>query len=159
LANLVEEASMENLERTREDLLQILVEQMFSIMKQIHRDISHPDPLLSPPQARLLFAIANKKDEGISVNELARMTGVTPGAITQVVNALVSRNLVRRVEDPNDRRIVRLILNIDVKNKIQRFHKEFYAALSRYFDVLSVDEIKQLVHLLSKINSRQDQFH
>jgi DNA-binding MarR family transcriptional regulator len=156
LGKSVEKFAVENPEITREDLLQKLIEQMFSIMKQVHRDISPPDPLLSPPQARLLFAIAKRNEEGISVKELANKTNVTPGAITQIIDTLVNRDLVRRDEDPNDRRIVRLTLNINAKNQIKKFHKEFFAAISQSFDVLSIEELGQLVYLLSKIGSKSE---
>jgi DNA-binding MarR family transcriptional regulator len=153
LEKLAEKFSVEGLEITREDLLQKLVEQMFIIMKQIHRDISPTDPLLSPPQARLLFTIAGKKEEGISVKELAEKTNVTPGAITQFVDALVKKDLVRRDEDSNDRRIVRLTLTGSAKSKIEKLHKDFLATASRSFDVLSDREIRQLIELLAKVAS------
>jgi DNA-binding MarR family transcriptional regulator len=153
LAKLAKKLSAENTDMTRGDLLQKLVDQMFAIMKQIHRDISPPDPLLSPPQAMLLFTIASKKEEGTSVKELAEKTNVTPGAITQFVDALVKKDLVKRDEDLNDRRIVRLTLTDGAKSKIEQLHRDFLTAASRSFDVLRNSEIKQLIELLAKVTS------
>ena len=108
---MVERQMQEKEDLIRESLLQQFIENMFSLMKQIHRDIAPPVPVISPPQARLIFTIARYPDEGISVKELARIANMTPGAITQFMDVLIKKNFVRREEDPNDRRIVRLKLN------------------------------------------------
>ena len=42
----------------------------------------------------------------ITAGELARLTGLTTGAITGVIDRLEKRGFVRRVDDPNDRRRV-----------------------------------------------------
>jgi MarR family transcriptional regulator, transcriptional regulator for hemolysin len=144
--------------KTREDLLQELMEQMMCVGKQIHhgaRQIHHNAMLhgasFSPPQARLLFAIAGKKEEGISVKELAEKTEVTPGAITQFVDALVKKQLVRRDEDAKDRRIVRLTLTDNARNQFVEFRSTFISSAARAFDALSDDELARIIGLLAKV--------
>ena len=122
---MVEQKSQANTDQGREELLQQLIEKMFSVMKEIHRDISPQEPLLSPPQARLVFTIAKYKEDGISVKELARIANITPGAITQFMDVLITKNLVTREEDPNDRRIVRLRLTSSANSQMEKFRKEF----------------------------------
>lgn len=139
--------------KTREDLLQNLMEQMFFVGKQIHHGALHDGATFSPPQARLLFTIASKKDEGISVKDLAEKTGVTPGAITQFVDVLVKKELVRRDEDPDDRRVVRLTLTDSAKNRFKEFRDLFLSSATRTFEVLSDDEIAQLISLLAKASA------
>ena len=143
------------MEKPREDLLQTLVQHMMSVM----RHVRHPGPPpgeqpLSPPQANLLFAIAHKRG-GTSVKELAEFTGVTPGAITQFVDALAEKGLVMREGDPADRRIVRLKLTDFAKNQFKKFRQEHLASFSKVFEVLSDEEIKQLIALMEKIESSQ----
>ncbi len=107
----------------RDELLQQLFEKMFLIMRQIHKDIQPHEPILSPPQARLVFMIAKFKEEGISAKDLAHKAAMTPGAITQFVDVLIKKKLVKREGDPNDRRMVRLKvtpLAIHQVNKFQR---------------------------------------
>jgi len=110
---------------------------------------------LSPPHVHLLFSIAGNK-EGISVKELAERTSVTPGAITQFVDGLVERGLVTREGDLNDRRIVRLKLTELAKSQFEKFREDYLTSASRVFDVLSNDEIKQLIALFDKINTAHD---
>jgi DNA-binding MarR family transcriptional regulator len=140
-----------NVEENRDDLLQRLIEQIFCAMRQIHRGIGPRESLLSPPQARLLFAIAGKKELGVSAKELAEKTSVTPGAITQFVDTLVKKDLVRRYEDPNDRRIARIVLTEGARNRLGQFRRDFLASACRAFESLSDDEIRQLSGLLAKV--------
>ncbi len=140
-------------EKTREELLQKLIERLFSVMKRIHRGVPPQDSTISHAQARLLFIIDSKKEDGVSVKELSEKLSVTPGAITQFVDALVRKDFVRRHEDPNDRRIVRLTLTESAKNQSERLRKEFLSSATRVFDILSDEEMKQLIELLAKVGS------
>jgi DNA-binding MarR family transcriptional regulator len=99
-----------------------------------------------------LFSIRARKD-CISVNELAKNTRVTPGAVTQFVNALVKKGLVSREIDPGDRRIVRLHLTELAKKQFEKFKEEQMSVMSRIFEVLSDEEIKQLIAIFTKLNT------
>jgi DNA-binding MarR family transcriptional regulator len=63
------------------------------------------DDGLTVPQLRLLWAL--RDDDGLPVGALAEHLGVNPSTITGHVDRLVRQDLVRREEDPDDRRIVR----------------------------------------------------
>ncbi|MCX6013560.1 MAG: MarR family transcriptional regulator [Chloroflexi bacterium] len=150
---MTEQTSLGNMDKVRHDTLQTLMDELFSVMKQIHQGALLQDPSLSPPQARLLFTIANRKEPGISVKELAEKTSVTPGAITQFVDILVKKDLVKRYEDPNDRRSIRLTLTENAKNKFEKLRKNFLLSATRAFNTLNNDEIDQLIKLLAKVSS------
>ena len=141
------------MDKTREDLLQTLIQRMMSVMRHVRHPSPPPEPPLSPPQLHLLFVIAGRKEEGISVKELAERSSVTPGAITQFVDALVERSLVAREGDPSDRRIVRLKLTELAKNQLEKFRKEHLKSMSKIFDALNDDEIKQLIKLFTKMDT------
>ncbi len=140
-------------EKTREELLQKLIERLLSIMKQIHHGVLSQDTCISQSQARLLFIIDSKKADGISVKELAEKLSVTPGAITQFVDALVKKDFVKRHEDPNDRRIVRLTLTESARSQSEKLRKEFLSSAAKVFDILSDEEMKLLIELLAKAGS------
>ena len=135
--------------------MQTLIQRMMSIMRHVHHSSIPSEPPLSPPQVHLLFSIASKQ-EGISVKGLAERTSVTPGAITQFVDGLVEMGLVMREGDPNDRRIVRLKLTELAKSQFEHFRKDYLTSASRVFNVLSNDEIKQLISLFDKIITSHD---
>jgi DNA-binding MarR family transcriptional regulator len=141
------------MDKTREDLMQTLTHRMMSVMRHVRHPGPPPEPPLSPPQLHLLFEIAGRKEAGISVKELAERSSVTPGAITQFVDALVEIGLVAREGDPSDRRIVILKLTELAKNQFEKFRKENLASMYKIFDVLSDDEIKQLIKLFTKLDT------
>ena len=101
----------------------------------------------------LLFTIAGRKEQWISVKELAERSSVTPGAITQFVDTLVERGLVAREGDLNDRRVVRLKLTELAKHQFEKFRKEHLKSMIKIFDVLNDDEIKQLIKLFTKMDT------
>ncbi len=109
-------------------------------------------PVLSPPQVHLLFSIAEKKEDGVSVSELADMTGVTPGAITQFVNGLVERDLVVRENDPDDRRVVRLKLTRTARSQFEKLRREYLESAARTFDALSIGDIQKLNDIFARID-------
>src|SRR6266851_6179800 len=78
---------------------------------QIERARRGTDPRYENPltmaQLRALSLIAASQ-RGLSSRELATMLAVGASAITPLVDRLVERSFVRRIEDPHDRRIARL---------------------------------------------------
>jgi len=149
---------MTGTQREREDLLQELIDRLISLMRKVRHDITPSEPVLSQPQLHLLFTIALKKN-GVSVSELAELTGVTPGAVTQFVNALVERDLVARESDPNDRRIVRLRVTPTARRQMEKMRREYITAAARTFDELSLDDLRILNEILSRLNVPLDKEH
>jgi DNA-binding MarR family transcriptional regulator len=141
------------MEKVREELLEKLIAQMFSVAKQMHHSMQTQGTLLSPPHARLLFTIASGNENGISARDLAESIHVTPGAITQFADTLIEKGLIRRDEDPHDRRIIRMKLTESGKSQYQQLRREFLASAAETLDVLSNAEIKQFIELLAKISS------
>jgi DNA-binding MarR family transcriptional regulator len=88
----------------------------------------------------------------VSVKELAEVLSVTSGAVTQFVDALVEKGLVRREEDHDDRRLLRIKLTEYAHNNFKEFKKDYFESVSRVFDSLSDEEIQQLTGLLMKAN-------
>lgn len=149
------------MDNIREDLLQTAVQGLMAIMRHVRHPGPPPFPPLasrekplSPPQAALFFTIAHKP-EGVSVKELAEFLDVTPGAITQFVDSLVEKGLVMREGDPADRRIVRLKVTPQAKEQSEIFRRQHLAAFSAVFEVLSNEDLRQLIALMDKIEASQ----
>lgn len=137
---------------TREDLLQKLIEGITGVMKQVGRGFMHSEPALSPPQVLLLFTIASRK-EGFPATELAEKASVTPGAVTQFVDALVEKGLVIREGDPDDRRIVRLKLSEMARDHYTKLRSDYLASVTHVFGVLSDEELRQLIRLFDRVGA------
>ena len=134
--------------RSRQGLIEMLIERMDAIGRMIR--MFHEPPPLSPTHMHLLFMIS-MKDKGKSVKELAEMIGVTPGAVSQLVNNLVERGLIIREADPSDRRVVRLKLTELALEQMSRMKKEYFASARRVMESLSNEDLKQLVDIFQKI--------
>src|SRR5258708_8714462 len=87
-----------------------LLEQLLNHLGYISRSISAPhgfsfgDLVLTKPQITIFFFVAHHQD-GVSVKEIAKFLHVTKGAVTQFIDILVEKNLVKREEDARDRRL------------------------------------------------------
>jgi DNA-binding MarR family transcriptional regulator len=139
--------------KSREELLRALMEKLRFVMMGMHtgQGLRFGEFTVGPPQVRILFYIA-RKPEGVSVKELAEVLSVTSGAVTQFVDALVEKGLVRREEDHDDRRLLRIKLTEYAHGNFNEFKKGYFASVSRVFEPLSDEEVLRLTRLLMKAN-------
>jgi DNA-binding MarR family transcriptional regulator len=133
-----------------------LLEQLLNHLGYISRSISAPhgfafgDLVLTKPQVNIFFFVAHHQ-EGVSVKDIAKFLNVTKGAVTQFIDALVEKNLVKREEDAHDRRVQRIRLTEFAESRFDQFKKSYYLSLNKLFDALTDKEVEQLVSLLEKL--------
>lgn len=138
--------------KIREELLQLLFEQMKAVMKSMHpsHGFVFGEFTLSRQQVWIIFAVAKNKS-GISVKDLSELLGVTSGAVTQFIDVLVEKKLVKRQEDKNDRRIIRIMLTKSAESNLSEFKKNYFIKMSHSFVNLNENELQQLITLLGKV--------
>jgi DNA-binding MarR family transcriptional regulator len=89
-----------------------------------------------------------------TAGQIAERTGLTTGAVTRLVDRLASRGLVRRSEDPADRR--RVIVE-PVLDECHRVAGEHFAGLKAAFDTylsrFPDDELEFVRHFLAGANA------
>lgn len=104
---------------------------------------------IPPSQLELLFTAAHHP--GASLKELAKIMQLTPGAITQLVEALEIQGLVERQISAKDRRSSQLALttkgNAEI-NALREIHKQLFQDMT---SALTEDEIKSLLTIQSKM--------
>jgi DNA-binding MarR family transcriptional regulator len=138
-----------------------LLEQALNQLGYIARTISAPhgfsldDIVLTRPQIHIFFFVAHHKD-GVSVKDIAQFLSVTKGAVSQFINVLVEKNLVKREEDTKDRRLQRITLTEFAESRLKQFEKSYYASLFQLFDDLTDEELQQLILLLNRVKSTID---
>jgi DNA-binding MarR family transcriptional regulator len=88
-----------------------LAEQMIRLSRRLHRSQRRlMEPLgITPAQSRLLRTL-DHCDEPPRMADLAQRLDVVPRAVTTLVDALEEQELVRRVPDPHNRRVIRIEL-------------------------------------------------
>jgi MarR family transcriptional regulator for hemolysin len=97
-----------------------------------------------------------RKEEGLSLHELARRTWTDDPTACRMVGKLIERGLIRSDEDPGDRR--RFRLNLTAKGRklateLENFAVEIRATVARG---LSGDERRQLASLLRRVMANAD---
>lgn len=86
-----------------------------------------------------------------SVKEIAQTLGISPSAITQLVDGLVESGLVERTENPKDRRATQLTLSAKGQKQIQAIKKEKMESFASLFEALSDNELVTFHKLQQKI--------
>ena len=95
---------------------------------------------------------------GITAGELATAVGLSPGAVTTVLDRLEARGFVKRTRDPGDRRRVTLELTPEA----QRLAWEAYGPLAEmggpFVQRLSDEELRTIIGFLrhgTEVNQRR----
>lgn len=97
-----------------------------------------------------------KTPEGIPLKDLAAALHLTPGTVSELVESLVHKNALRRVQNPNDRRAVM----ITVTEKSLKALHEAEAKISEYAGMIwrnfTENEKKTLLGLLDRMSRNLD---
>jgi DNA-binding MarR family transcriptional regulator len=95
-----------------------------------------------------------KRDAPLSPAELAAHTGVTRATITGLVDTLERDGLVTRTPDPEDRRMMAVVLTPRGEKLLQKVLPSHFRKMAALMEPLSEAERKTLVRLLTKILAR-----
>ena len=126
-----------------------LLQQLFELNSAVHdRAIGLVGPMPLPPdltmqQVRVLSHVV--RDPGIAGHELGERLGVSAPTASGLIDRLVEKALITRVDDPDDRRVRRLHpteLGLDV---IRQMDSMFGRALGVVIGLLSVEDLELLV--------------
>jgi len=97
---------------------------------------------LSMSQIGTLFAIHGKGTCGVS--GIGDELGITAPATSQLLNRLVEQNLIERSEDPEDRRVKRIVLTDFGRRTLHESIRARQNWIHRLADTLSPDEQEQV---------------
>lgn len=84
-------------------------------------------------------------------SEIARIAGLSPGAITQVCDELVRLDYVERVRSKEDRRVVYVTLKSAGREKLKSLLTERATRLGELMGKLSEGESEQFIRLLERL--------
>ena len=80
--------------------------------------------------------------EGANMGDLAHTLGVALPSVTPLVDRLVERGLVARRGDPDDRRVVMVVITDEGRKLAEGFHDAGREQLQTVLDRLSEDELR-----------------
>ena len=101
---------------------------------------------LTMPQARTMFLLNRQGPTRMGV--LSEHLGRGLPSVTGMVDRLVNKGLVERVEDPSDRRVVACRLTDEGKRAVERFWQVSRERRLALADALTLDELEAVVPAL-----------
>lgn len=104
---------------------------------------------LTRPQIEFLFVISHKSHQ--TIGELASTMGITNGGATQMIEVMVRRDLIERIEDSHDRRVTHVVLTESGKAFTTDLRKRHGVFMAKLLDGLSQEEITNLTMLMRKV--------
>ncbi|WP_298134747.1 MarR family winged helix-turn-helix transcriptional regulator [Micropruina sp.] len=125
-----------------------LAADLIELNMQVHdRAIGMVGPMLPPPdltmqQFRVLGQVVRRP--GISGNELGGLLGVSAPTASGLVERLVEKGLIARIDDADDRRIRRLHPTEAGRDLMRQMDSMFERMLGVVLQVLSADELEVL---------------
>src|SRR6201997_5009477 len=103
---------------------------------------------------RILEVLLNKGP--LPVNTIGPKVNLTPGSISTAVDRLVDRDLVSRVESPEDRRVRIVSLTPKGKELVAPIFRKHAAEIRKVFADASPKELRALATTLKKIGKRAE---
>ena len=112
---------------------------------------------LYPAEIHTVMTIGNH--ENVHASELARLMGITRGAVSQMIVKLEKKGLIEKTVDQEN--ATRFLVTLTNKGKIayyahEQFHEEMDAPLFDYIDQLSDDEYDFANDFLQRLEDMVD---
>ncbi|WP_062646267.1 MarR family winged helix-turn-helix transcriptional regulator [Streptomyces maremycinicus] len=132
----------------------LLAEQLLRLTRRVHRIQKHHLERsglgVTPAQARLLRTLAHC-DSPPRMADLAERLEVVPRAVTTLVDGLEGSDMVRRVPDPTNRRVIRIELTEEGRKALRRLRGARVSAAEEILDPLTDLERQVLSTLLDAL--------
>ena len=108
---------------------------------------------LTPGRLNVLMVLNANPDKTFPLSELGDHLVVTRANITGLIDGLVRDGFVRRIDHPQDRRMVLAQLTDKGRKFLSWFAPQHHANLKKFLGCLSHAEKRQLVGLLDKLRA------
>lgn len=109
--------------------------------------------MLYQSEIHAIFAVKNHREANAS--ELAKVLGVTNGAVTQVIHKLIKKGLVQKYSLNNNKKEVYFKLTEDGEIAFrghEKYHEESHAKVLKYLDGLESEKIQAISDFFDKFN-------
>lgn len=97
-----------------------------------------------------------KTNPGVPVGVLAKELLISPSAVAQLTNRLTDINLIRRKNDLNDRRVIKLYLTDTGGDQVEVFTKKMLQNQFSVFANIPEDDLKQMIRIFTNILNSQN---
>jgi DNA-binding MarR family transcriptional regulator len=132
-----------------------LTHDLFQIMKQFPRPKLKQSAIdgLTRSEYELLVMLVMNLDgdkKALTVTEISSLLQITPAGVTHLINPLEGAGYIERLQDPNDRRIVRIGLTGKGTQVAESLITEVQENLIGLVNYLGEEDSKTLIRLMSQ---------
>ena len=135
--------------KTINHIISLIFKNSRLIREHLRKEKKHPDPF-SILRLEVLRYVLERKNP--LMREVADYFCITPPSATSLVNSLVKLGMLQRLEDKNDRRVIRLYLTSKGKREIEKGFKEISHNMKGILALLNLREQKELIKILGKLS-------
>ncbi|WP_157753626.1 MarR family winged helix-turn-helix transcriptional regulator [Ghiorsea bivora] len=129
-----------------------LIGQLMCFMRQqtsqAYKDLGYD---ITPEAAQALMIIQHF--EGLTQTKLAHILEKDKASVTRLLNSLVQFNLVERIQDHEDRRIIRAHITPKGQNIFEQFIPKLHALSDMTLQGISDTEFTQMINTLNQITN------
>lgn len=104
---------------------------------------------LTLSQLTILDILSRAKESNMS--DLARSMKVTTAAMTGIIDRLVRDGYVTRIDDPDDRRVIKIKLTAKGSNAVKSMCEQKKRMITRMFGALSQGERDEYLKILTRV--------
>jgi DNA-binding MarR family transcriptional regulator len=140
-------------------LLRLLPNDLALLTERLDEDYLE-DKVSSSVDYQLFYhigVILSREEEPVTMGELSRSLGVPLSTATRIVDWLVDNQYASRLQDPDDRRIIRVALTEAGRNIYQAINDFLLERIERLMRQFTEDEQRSLLRLLHKMINLMDQ--
>jgi DNA-binding MarR family transcriptional regulator len=137
----------------RRKLIEKSVESIYAIRNKIVSEMHLSFGVLQITHSQWVVLRLIKMNGSISIKNLAGLLGTTSSATTQIVDILVSKELLFRKRNPDDRRVLKVALTEKSIVQFDSVKNKNFHTLSSLFDILDDEELLKYCELSSKITN------
>lgn len=102
-------------------------------------------------QSHILFLL--ERDGAKKMTELAKVLGLTPGALTTASDKLIGKGYITRFRDEKDRRVVYLEMSEKGNEQLTELRNEGRKAMKEVFNHLTVGDLESLIDLFEQASN------
>lgn len=130
-----------------------LIKYILDIYPMVHRRLFKElrEHKIQGQHNKILFTIM--KDDGQQMNHYCEKLLISKPNFTKAAKRLIANGYVERVNDENDRRVIKLFITEEGRKSITSNRKVMKAVLQNKFELLSDEDIETLINSFKTIES------
>ncbi len=125
-----------------------------SVMGGFRLPVYNPFTIEGDPNGRSTAIILMLgKETAMNMSEVAERFAFSPSSATILIDRMVKQQLVRRVSQEGDRRIIQIELDVEGERVYKRLSTDLTASIDKLLAPLTDDERNQFIGLFLKIGA------